>query len=165
MYAFGISFDVVKGQLLFNLGFAYKSPIPEDVLASVARVAGNVASALRKIGMRIIGYIEAAVKKLIDVHTRVMSHITPWKNLAINATNFIDEWVLPAFDLSNTITKFVDAAVQAINKVVPIDQFIGVRGASGPVASCGVVWHRNSSPLPMPGWLRKSTKSWRLSRI
>jgi len=143
VYAFGTHFDVVKGQLLFNLGFAYKSPIPEDVLASVAQVAGNIASTIRKIGMRIIGYIEDAVKKLLDVHARVMAQIEPWKELAANATAFIDDWVLPAFDLSQTITKFVDAAVQAINKVFPIGLFINVSGVHPSRCAGRVVPHRD----------------------
>lgn len=79
----------IRSCSVFNAGAEFKTPIPPDLLAGVAKVGDNIMSAARSIAERIIGYLRVARQWVLDLHGKVSSYVAPVEQLLLDAQELL----------------------------------------------------------------------------
>jgi hypothetical protein len=78
VYILGKKYSIVDIKFSFSPQFGYKSPIPESVLKGIATTLGTPAAALKKPMARLIGLVNKAERKLLQVRTKVLDFVACW---------------------------------------------------------------------------------------
>lgn len=137
---------------------SYKTLIPHDLLEPLTSLGANAATIVRSAAYRLIGYIDKGVEWLLTAHASVVDFLQPIIDFRNNAEKFIDEWVLPAFDLSGTLQRFVDSAFDTSGSSDGVFNFGEVRPACHRPASLplrsALLTYPCSNTSPLPHYLR-----------